>query len=73
MLDIAEDRIYAHSFSVSGHLLNRSRQTTTEADAEQTAGHACTLEPKDNGMKGAITDAYMTMTSLTATTTVARN
>ena len=37
MLDIAEDRIYAHSFSVSEHLLNRAKQSMTEADAEQTA------------------------------------
>ena len=35
MLDIAEDRTYAPSFRVSGHLLNHNRQTTTEADAEK--------------------------------------
>ena len=79
MLDIAEDRISALSFSVSGHLLNRSRQTTTEADAEQTAVGG-TLEPNldcglytDSGIQCAITNAYATMTSLTATTTAARN
>ena len=37
MLDIAEGRIYAHSFSMSERLLNHTKQTTIEADAEQTA------------------------------------
>ena len=39
MLDIAENRIYAHSFGMGERLLNHTRQTTTEADAEQTAMH----------------------------------
>ena len=66
MLDIAEDRIYAHSFSMSTLGKLRLKQMLSKL-------LTCKLEPKDNGMKGAITDAYMTMTSLTATTTVARN
>ena len=37
MLDIAEDRTYARSFSVSERVLNQARRITTEADAEQTA------------------------------------
>ena len=37
MLDIAEDRTYARSFSVSERVLNHARRTTTEAVAEQTA------------------------------------
>ncbi len=37
MQDTAPDGIVANSFGVSEHLLNRGRQTATEADAEQTA------------------------------------
>ena len=37
MLDIASDGIDANTRGVSEHLLNRDRQTVTEADAKQTA------------------------------------
>ena len=37
MMDIAPHGIDANSFGVSEHLLNRGRQTVTEADAKQTA------------------------------------
>ena len=79
MLDIAPNGIYAKSFGVSEHLLNRGRQTATEADAEQTAmqrtqsRNAVEIWAENSGMKRAITDAYATMTSPTATTTVARS
>ena len=79
MLDIAEDRTYARSFSVSERVLNQARRTTTEADAEQTAVGG-TLEPNldcglytNSGIQCAITNAYATMNSLTATATATRN
>ena len=34
---IAEDRMYAHSFSGSARLMDRNLRATTVADAEQTA------------------------------------
>ena len=37
MLDIASDGIDADTRGVSEHLLNRDKQTVTEADAKQTA------------------------------------
>ena len=37
MLDIASNGIDANTRGVSEHLLNRDRQTVTEADAKQTA------------------------------------
>ena len=37
MLDVAPDGIGANTRGVSEHLLNRDRQTVTEADATQTA------------------------------------
>ena len=56
-----------------------TRRTTTEADAEQTAVGG-SLEPKldcglytNSGIQRAITNAYATMTSLTATATATRN
>ena len=35
--DTVTDGLDANSFGVSEHLLNRDRQTVTEADAKQTA------------------------------------
>ena len=66
MLDIAEDRIYAYSFSMSTLGKLRLKQMLSKL-------LTCKLEPKDTGMKGAIADAYMIMTSVAGTTTVARN
>ena len=66
MLDIAEHRIYAHSFSMSTLGKLRLKQMLSKL-------LTCKLEPKDTGMKGAIADAYMIMSSVAGTTTVARN
>ena len=79
MLDIAEDRTYARSFSVSERVLNHARRTKLKQMLSKLLWGG-SLEPKldcglytNSGIQRAITNAYATMTSLTATATATRN